>query len=75
MLSEKFKEQIGLKLFCQPLSLVMEAGRPLQMWFGWMLWLLEKYAIVSGPMFVSAKGKPMSVPEMGTYFIWVLSAV
>ena len=70
MLSGKFKKQMDLKLFCQSLSLVTDAGHPLQMWFGWMIWVMEKYCIVAGPMFVTTKRKAMSVSEIDTYSIW-----
>ena len=75
MLTGKFKKQKGLKLFSQPLASVTRDGRKIELWFYQMMFVLKQVNITTGPMFVTSKGKAMSIAEMDTYFIPTLLAV
>ena len=75
MLKGKFKKQTGLKLFSQPLASKTQGGRNIQLWFHRMIHILQRHGITSGPMFVTAEGKVMSIADMDAYFVPTLLAV
>ena len=75
MLTGKFKKQKGLKIFSQPLASVTQDGRNIELWFYRMLFVLKQVNITTGPMFVTSKGKAMSIAEMDAYFIPTLLVV
>lgn len=56
MLAGRFKQEIGEKLFCQPLAMVSNSGIAIALWFHRTLEILSKFGVISGPVF-RVKGK------------------
>ena len=66
---------MDIKIFYQPFLSTLKASHPLQEWFGRMLYVLQRCGIAVGSMFVTPKGKAMSIWEMEDYSIPTLLEV
>jgi hypothetical protein len=64
MLAGRFKCEIGVKLFCQPLAPNTKSKVPILKWFHRMLEVASKGGILNGPLFLGAKGKRATTGDL-----------
>lgn len=75
MLSGKFKQVTGAKIYCQPLACVTSKGMNIRMWFNRVLTLYKQRGIEEGPLFRNSRGKRAEVSELDIWLRGVLRSI
>lgn len=75
MLTGRFKQVIGEKLFCQPLAHVTKGGMEIAKWFERALTSYVVIGICTGPLFRTSKGKRATIGDLDLKFRGLLREV
>jgi hypothetical protein len=75
LLTGRFKQVDGPKIFCQPLAKVTQAGMNIGVWFRRVLDLYEADGISSGPFFRISSGRRAGVADLDVWFRSLLKAI